>query len=287
MANSKAVFKAFVESITLDEDPEEKKSIAYIVFEKYLNFSKTDIVANKVINKFDVKYKHLKKIAERINNHEPIQYIINEAEFFGRTFFVNNDVLIPRPETEELVALASEHLKKSKAKKLRVLDIGTGSGCIAVTLKLEFPSAQVIATEVSESALFVAAENALRYDVKITWLHHNILKQNLPFEKLDVVVSNPPYVTESEKAGMRLNVLYHEPSLALFVPSRNALMFYEAIAKKTYPILRKDGRLFLEINANLGAETEALLQGLGYKTKLLQDLQGKSRFVVARKLKNT
>lgn len=282
MANSKDVFKAFVESIVLDEDPEEIKSIAYLVFEKYLGCSKTDIMVNNKINKYDVKYKNLKKIAERINAHEPIQYIINEAIFYGRSFYVNPSVLIPRPETEELVQLVKDHCLKIAKKKLRILDIGTGSGCIPITLKLELPQAQVFATDVSEGALMVCKENIKNHGVEVELLHHNILKQNLNVKDLDVVVSNPPYVTESEKSGIRLNVLYYEPSLALFVPDQQALIFYEAIGRKAMDVLRPDGKIFLEINEKLGQATEQLLQDIGYSTTLSTDMQGKDRFIIGK-----
>jgi release factor glutamine methyltransferase len=285
MANSKDVFKAFVESITLDEDPDEIKSIAYLVFEKLLGYTRADIASGKFMHKSFLGIKSLKKIADRINAHEPIQYIIEEADFYGRTFFVNPDVLIPRPETEELVSLVKAHCLKQKTKKLHVLDIGTGSGCIPITLKMELPQLQIHATDVSESALMVATKNSIKHGVQIDWLHHNILKHNIPYAYLDVVVSNPPYVMESEKSDMRLNVLYFEPSLALFVPDQRALLFYEAIGKKAREVLKPGAKLFLEINEKLGKETTKLLKGYGYRSKLCKDMQGKDRFIVATKKK--
>ncbi|HMP98314.1 MAG TPA: peptide chain release factor N(5)-glutamine methyltransferase [Cyclobacteriaceae bacterium] len=287
MANSKDVFKAFVQSIRLNEDPEEIKCIAHLVFEKYLGCSKTDIAANNKIDKYEVKYKDLKKIAERINAHEPIQYILQEADFYGRSFFVNKDVLIPRPETEELVQHVIDCCKKARKKKVSVLDIGTGSGCIPITIKLALPDAQLSATDVSEAALMVAAENSLRHSVQINWQHHNILKQSLPGDEFDVIVSNPPYITEAEKTDIKLNVLYYEPSLALFVPTKQALMFYEAIGKKALKALKPGGKLFLEINEKLGAETQSLLKDFGYRTELIKDLQGKDRIIIASKRKSS
>jgi len=281
MANSKDIFKAFVAGISIDEDPEEIKSIAYLVFEKLLGYSKTDIVAGRFMHKSFKGIRSLKSIVDRINKHEPIQYIIGEADFYGKTFLVNPDVLIPRPETEELVELIKKDCLK-RNKKISILDIGTGSGCIPISLKLELPSALISATDVSEAALMVAAENALRHEVNINWQLHNILKQPLENNAYDVIVSNPPYIKESEKSEIKLNVLYYEPSLALFVPDKQALVFYEAIAKKAKAVLKPKGKLFLEINEKLGKETMKLLKSYGYRTKLYQDLQGKDRFIIAK-----
>jgi release factor glutamine methyltransferase len=281
MANSKDIFKAFVAGITISEDPEEIKSIAYLVFETVLGFSKTDIIAGKLMSKNFGGIKSLKQIQERINKYEPIQYIIGEADFYGRTFLVNPDVLIPRPETEELVEMIKKDCLK-RNKKINILDIGTGSGCIPISLKLELPSALISATDVSEAALMLAAKNAWKHEVNINWLHHNILKQTLENNTYDVIVSNPPYIRESEKSEIKLNVLYYEPSLALFVPDKQALVFYEAIAKKAKDALKPKGKLFLEINEKLGKQTIKLLKSYGFRAKLYQDLQGRDRFIIAK-----
>lgn len=224
--------------------------------------------------------KRLDDILERLQKYEPLQYILGETEFYGLPFSVNQQVLIPRPETEELVEwIVTEYVNKP----IRILDIGTGSGCIAVTLAKKLPKATLEAWDVSPNALAVASENANRNKVNVCFKQINVLSDEIPFmEKWDVIVSNPPYVLNSEKEQMHRNVLDYEPALALFVSDNDPLLFYRRIAELGKTLLHSNGVLFYEINAALGAETVEMLDCVGYaKIELKQDLSGNDRMVKA------
>ena len=219
---------------------------------------------------------------ERLLRHEPLQYVLGEASFYGRDFKVTPAVLIPRPETEELVQrIIKTYQHQSQA---RFLDIGTGSGCIPITLAAELPTAQVWGLDISEQALAVARANAEALQQDVTWLHQDILQEMpaLEVNSLDAVISNPPYVLEKEKALMRENVLAFEPHLALFVPNEDPLLFYWRIAQVAMELLKPGGRLFFEINEQYARQTTSMLQGLGYlEVQLFQDLRGKDRMTEA------
>jgi len=217
-----------------------------------------------------------------LKEYKPIQYILGETEFFGLNFSVNQSVLIPRPETEELVELI---LKNHSGENLKILDIGTGSGCIAISLAKNMPSAKVYAIDISEDALSVAKENATRNQVEIQFFQQDILAElpdNIFNEKLDIIVSNPPYITPIEKYSIHDNVLKYEPHTALFVPQNNPLLFYERIADIGHSLLNKSGFLYFEINALYGKEICQMLQTKGYSNiKLYQDISGKNRMIEA------
>lgn len=225
----------------------------------------------------------VKSIVERLEKYEPLQYILGETFFSGLKIKVTPAVLIPRPETEELVSLISEIELPAGS---RMLDIGTGSGCIALALKSRFPEANVSACDISPDALTVAKENSLSNKLDVDFFQADILNWNnrkWPF--FDVIVSNPPYVTVSEKKQMQWNVLDFEPETALFVADNNPLLFYRAIAAFATEYLEKGGFLFFEINENFGPETVSMLVDQGFTEILLKaDLQGKDRMVAARKL---
>lgn len=226
-----------------------------------------------------LKINHAKK---KLVKQVPLQYITHEAWFGNRPFHVNENVLIPRQETEELL----NWIKESHKTRLpaSILDIGTGSGCLAVSLALSFPNADVFALDISKAALELAAQNANRHNCRINFLELDILQttdfHDLPSE-VEIIVSNPPYVRESEKALMKVNVLEHEPSLALFVPDSDALVFYRAIARFARRKLAKNGLLFLEINEALGAETLALLFEMGFHSEIRKDIFEKDRMIKA------
>lgn len=228
----------------------------------------------------------IREIVGRLKQMEPIQYILGTADFFSLLFEVNPSVLIPRPETEELVDRILAETPDRKTARIRVLDIGTGSGCIAIALKKHLPEASVTALDVSEAALEVARRNAKRNNVAVTCLQADVLqmeefKQAVPVMQ-DVIVSNPPYVRESEKEEMEQNVLANEPHLALFVPNEDPLLFYRQIARFGRDRLKKHGRLYFEINAAFGERTVRLLEAEGYtNVKLYQDLAGRDRMVRA------
>ncbi|MES2373525.1 MAG: peptide chain release factor N(5)-glutamine methyltransferase [Bacteroidota bacterium] len=221
----------------------------------------------------------LDTILQELATHKPIQYVLGEAWFAGMKFLVNEHVLIPRPETEELVDWIVGESKKSKIKNQKLLDIGTGSGCIPVSLKKLLPEFSVSSVDVSKEALEVAQKNAAGLHADINFLHFDFLDQanwdQLPV--VDIIVSNPPYIKQSEHGSMSKNVLDFEPSIALFVPDEDALLFYRKIALFSKTHLSKGGSIFLEINEALGKEIIELYESNGYTIELRKDMQGKDR----------
>lgn len=220
------------------------------------------------------------EIVNRLSRYEPIQYILEETEFFGLKFFVNENVLIPRPETEELIELILKDHQDNKP--INILDIGTGSGCIAIALKRFLPQASVTAWDVSPLALDVARRNAKTNSCNIHFDLVDILASYPTEQHFDVIVSNPPYVLESEKQQMDNNVLDYEPHLALFVPDNKALIFYERIADVGTELLNKGGKLYFEINASKGDETVDMLESKKYTDiSLIKDLSQNDRITKA------
>jgi len=278
MIGSRAIFNDFVNNITLPETRDERISIASRVFEKLFNLSRTDIMADVVFSPSPDQHAALQSVLSRINQHEPVQYILGEADFFGRLFNVKAGVLIPRPETEELVRLVLDEIEVHRA--CRVVDIGTGSGCIPITVKLEAPDTGVSATDISDVALSVARENAARMKASVTFTKHDILNEELTLRDVDIVTSNPPYITNDEKKSMSKNVSGYEPHIALFVPDDNPLMFYNCIVAQAKRILRPGGMLVVEINERFGADVKALFQGSGFTgVRVYKDLSNKDRIV--------
>lgn len=260
----------------INEPGDEKEAIIYWVMEHELRLSRAEVLSGKSVTIDESK---LSGIIQRLNRDEPVQYILGEAEFYGRKFMVSPDVLIPRPETEVLVQFVVDYFQ-SQNQNLSILDIGTGSGCIAVTLALELPMAVLVATDVSAAGLKVAKSNADRLKAKVHFHQHDILRQALSFGALDAVVSNPPYILDSEKNTVAKNVIYHEPASALFVPDAEPLVFHKAIAQQAGKALKAGGLLITEINEKLGRETADLVKSLGYSdVEVINDLSGRNRFV--------
>ena len=229
----------------------------------------------------DIKRSIQQAITE-LQTAKPIQYILGETEFFSNRFFVDENVLIPRPETEELVDWVLQTYP-DKNYPLHILDIGTGSGCIAISLAKALPKSVVTAIDVSPKAITVAQRNADRNGVKIQFLQCDILQTKTLPQKYDVIISNPPYVRELEKTEMHSNVLSYEPHLALFVPNERPLLFYEQIASLAQRYLKPEGSLFFEINQYLAAEMQAMLTQKNFAEIILrQDLSGNDRMLCAR-----
>lgn len=275
---SKDLHQKTVASITV-YDERERSAIAFLLLEYILGIEKSDILANKEIAVSHLKREELEEAIDRINQGEPVQYITGKTQFLNLTFKVNPSVLIPRPETEELVDII---IKENKGRKgLRIMDMGTGSGCIAVSLAYNLPEAEVLAVDISKSALYVAAENARINHAKVTFINDDILNlAETNSNKLDVIVSNPPYVRYSEKKEMQKNVLEYEPKLALFVDDDEALIYYEKIAQFSARHLENGGLLYLEINEMLGKETAALVGSFGFNNiEIKNDLFGRPRFI--------
>jgi release factor glutamine methyltransferase len=284
MLAAKTLFNQLVSEITSVYEENEAKSIVYLLLEHYLKLSKTDIFLDKNISQaFDFQ-----DIIIRLKAQEPVQYIIGETEFYGRKFKVTPDTLIPRPETEELVQLTvisyqSDGEPLPNNNKPRILDIGTGSGCIAISLACELPDAQVYAYDISEEALKIAKENAQTNGANVIFEKVNILEpftiHRLPFT---IIVSNPPYVMNAEKAEMERNVLEYEPHLALFVEDDDPLIFYQKIAEFAFKNLIKKGLCVVEINQAFGLETAELFWNQGFsEVEVIKDMFGKDRMVKA------
>ncbi|MDD3721808.1 MAG: peptide chain release factor N(5)-glutamine methyltransferase [Lutibacter sp.] len=220
----------------------------------------------------------LKNALLKLKNQIPIQYIVGETAFYGMIFKVDKNVLIPRPETEELVEWIVQNHKNSNS--LKILDIGTGSGCIAISLAKNLPNAEVSAIDISSEAVNIAKNNADFNKVKVNFIHADILSMKQLENNFDIIVSNPPYVRELEKAQMQQNVLSNEPHIALFVENENPLLFYDKIADLAKKHLTKNGVLYFEINQYLGTETVDLLKSKGFKhVKLKKDIYGVDRIV--------
>ena len=217
--------------------------------------------------------------------NKPIQYIIGETEFCDLKFKVNENVLIPRPETSELVMNIVNRQKTKDKRQLSILDIGTGSGCIAISLAKNIPGSKVYALDISEKALEVAKTNAFNNNVDITFIHDDILSLNNKIEtKFDIIVSNPPYVRELEKAEMRDNVLNWEPHNALFVSDNDPLIFYRNILEFAKTNLNQDGEIWFEINEYLGKEMTVLCKEYGFSdVEIFKDFRGKERIVKVNK----
>ena len=258
----------------------EVTSFFQMLCENLLNLTRVDISLSLYQVVSGKKYHKFQIAIERLKIYEPIQYIIGETQFYGLNFNVNNTVLIPRPETEELVDWI---IKENKAKnEINILDIGTGSGCIAIALAKNLKHASVFALDVSNEALDVTKKNAANNEVNIEFIEHDILNLGLEINdlKFDIIVSNPPYVRKLEKDLMQDNVLKHEPHLALFVNDDNALLFYKAITEFSKKHLSQNGKLYFEINEYLGESTKALLENENFKqVELRQDINQKDRML--------
>ena len=225
----------------------------------------------------------LKEIIEELKTGKPYQQILGHTEFYGKKFFVDENVLIPRPETEELVELAKIEIQnlKSKIQNLKLLDIGTGSGIIPITLKKHFPDAEISAMDISEKALEIAKKNADFHKKEINFIQKDYLNTELT-EKYDIIISNPPYIGINENPEIEDSVKGFEPNIALFSPTSDALIFYKKIAKDGEKYLNENGMIFLEINQKLGKETLLLFSNYS-ESSLIKDLSGNDRFVFAKK----
>lgn len=253
----------------------EARAITDYVLDVCFGLSKADILCGAVEEMTAEKAAELNKIFGRLMEGEPVQYVLGRAEFCGRWFSVRPSVLIPRPETEELCAWITADSKASASPK--VLDIGTGSGCIAITLQLDMPESKVTAWDISADALDVARENAQQLGANVNFVKLDALNAK-PEGEWDVIVSNPPYICEKEKKDMAVNVLEHEPHTALFVPDAAPLLFYRAITRLAVQTLNKGGRLYFEINPIYADDTCRMMRAEGMTAvELRSDMYGKQR----------
>lgn len=252
---------------------EEAENLVYWLMEAYLGVKKRDFISQKTVESIPPG---MEQALKQLQSGLPIQYILEKAPFYGREFLVGPEVLIPRQETEELVHL----ILKNHSGKKQLLDLGTGSGCIAISLALEWSEASVTALDISDGALAIARKNASDLVATVDFVKADMLSDSLPLGKVDILVSNPPYVMDQEKAFMQRHVLDHEPHLALFVPDTDPLKYYKAIVRHAGNHLMAGGFLYVEINEKFGTEVAKLMEANDlHEVQVYQDLQGKDRVV--------
>lgn len=273
----------FLDQLSPIYGSDEAESFFFLILENKHQLKRIDLALDLGLEFSDAEINVWNAILEQLKLQIPIQYLLGTTHFFGLEFYVNKDVLIPRPETEELVDWIIKNQKlKVESHKIKILDIGTGSGCIAISLAKNLINAQVFAIDISEKALATAQKNADLNKVNVNFIQKNILETANLDQDFDIIVSNPPYVRNLEKAEIQKNVLDNEPHLALFVEDNDALIFYKKIAELALKNLSKNGVLYFEINQYLGKETEELLKNLGFKNiELRKDIYGNNRMIFA------
>lgn len=281
--NSKKYRNQFIEALTNLYGAAEAESFFYLILENKHNLRRVDMALNPDLSFSEAQLQVWNSLLEQLQLEIPIQYLLGSTSFYGLEFTVNENVLIPRPETEELVDWIIEN-QKGKNQKIKILDIGTGSGCIAISLAKNLPHAQVFAIDVSRGALATAKENAKANEVNVHFIEQNILETTDLLQDFDIIVSNPPYVRELEKQEIKKNVLEHEPHLALFVANDDALVFYIKITALAQKNLVAQGELYFEINQYLGTEMVAMVQDFGFTTiELKKDIYTNDRMLRALK----
>lgn len=279
LVNASYIFRSTQEKLVLTYGEQEATVLSRWMLEDLLGIRRTDVALRSELPVSSASMKRFEQALHRVSSGEPIQYVLGYAEFLGERLKVAPGVLIPRPETEELVL----KIVQENPEAASVLDIGTGSGCIAISVAKRLTDARIFAWDVSDSALEIANANARFAEAIVDFQNVDALAAwpTLP-AKIDVIVSNPPYVLESEKLEMTSNVLDHEPETALFVSDEDPLVFYRHIGTKARDYLSRGGKLYFEINEKFGKEVQLLLESLGYRrVSQTQDLQGKARIVEA------
>ena len=261
-------------------DAVELNSLLSLLLEHVAGWNQVQQVLHKNESLTESQLDQLKNAAKELAADKPIQYILGKAWFMGKEYFVNENVLIPRPETEELVDWISEYAHIIN-KPLQLLDIGTGSGCIAISLKLELPNCNISGLDVSSPALEVAKKNATYLNAAIEWVEQDILMSASLPASYDIIVSNPPYIPFNEKANMQAQVKNFEPAIALFVTNEDPLIFYRIIARLGKQFLNPNGQLFFEMHYDQGKAIVALFDEMGYHAELRQDMFGKDRMIRA------
>lgn len=279
--NNNYTYRALWQRLQPVYDEREAKAVVGMVLEERFGLTLTDIVCGGVEALGSEQCEELEQMMRRLETGEPVQYVLGSARFCGRSFRVEPATLIPRPETEQLVGMVSDFARRMASPA--ILDVGTGTGCVATSVALECPAARVTAWDISEEALRVARGNALRLGAEVDFCRQDALcPPALDEGKWDAIVSNPPYVMEKERAAMAVNVLRYEPSLALFVPDGDPLRFYRALAVYGRKALKDGGGLFFEINPLQAAPLASLLEEEGYReVAILADAFGKQRFAQA------
>lgn len=273
----------FIQELESIFGEDEAESFFYLILEEKHQLKRIDLALQIDLTFSENEIKVWNVILEQLKQEIPVQYILGKTSFYGLDFEVNKNVLIPRPETEELVDwIIKSNTKDSFSKNIKILDIGTGSGCIAISLAKNFANAQVFAIDVAENALATAEKNAQNNKVEVAFWNRNILETYDLEEQFDIIVSNPPYVRNLEKEEIKKNVLDNEPHLALFVEDNDALIFYKKIAELAQKNLSENGQLYFEINQYLGKEMIDLLEKMNFKNiELRKDIYGNDRMIFA------
>ena len=270
----------FQQELSSRYDAMEIESFFFLILEQFRNLKRIDLALQPDLEFSEAEILLWNGVIEQLKQELPIQYILGKTNFYGLEFLVNPNVLIPRPETEELVDWIIKTNSNGNLSTINILDIGTGSGCIAISLAKNISEAHVFALDISEKALATAKENAKKNQVAVTFIQKNILTTTDLEMEFDIIVSNPPYVRNLEKTEIKNNVLANEPHLALFVEDNDALLFYRKIAELAIKNLSPEGKLFFEINQYLGKETVELLSDLGFQNiELRQDIYGNDRMI--------
>ena len=271
----------FIKELSPFYDAYEAESFFYLILEDKHKLRQIDLALNHELNFSESDFVVWNSLLNQLKKEVPIQYLLGKTSFYGLDFEVNENVLIPRPETEELVEwIINENSKTDKTKKLRILDIGTGSGCIAISLAKNLPNAEIFGFDVSKKAIETAKRNAINNNVDVTFVLLDILETDLLTCSFDIIVSNPPYVRNLEKEEIKKNVLDYEPHLALFVDDNDALIFYKKIAALAKNSLSENGQLFFEINQYLGKEMKDLLERMNFKNiELKKDIYDNDRMI--------
>lgn len=279
--NLSTFFRNFIQQLQQIYSAHEAANITDMCFEKIAGITKSDVIKNPAFSLSEVHFKNLEASLAELLIHKPVQYVLGEAWFYKLKFKVDESVLIPRPETEELVNEVFDFIKMYSSKN--ILDIGTGSGCIPISIKKEFPESIIIAVDVDEKAIAIAKQNASTHQTEINFIEMNFLdKDNWnAFEKIDVIISNPPYIPIAEKELMDKNVTIYEPHLALFVPDEQPLLFYEAIALFSKMHLAENGKVFMEVHENLANEVANVFSEHQFQTEIKKDIFEKERMVMA------
>ncbi len=278
------LFSVFQQQLQPLYPAEEIRSMLFRLFEHHLGWSRADVHLKKAASLNEPSYKIFEDALEQLHRSVPIQYIIGSTQFLGLNLRVTPDVLIPRPETEELASLVIQDHEQTQLADHSFLDIGTGSGCLALALKDAFRHSGVTAIDNSQAALEIARQNASKNQLFVDFRYVDILRieTSLEFTWFNTIISNPPYIPESDKTQMHANVLDHEPSSALFVPDENPLIFYQAIADFSMKHLKHSGILYVEIHERFGQTCVSLLMKTGFqKIDVMKDMQGNDRFIRA------
>ncbi|MBS7254320.1 peptide chain release factor N(5)-glutamine methyltransferase [Flavobacterium branchiicola] len=271
----------FIKELSPFYDAYEAESFFYLILEDKHKLRQIDLALNHELNFAENDFVVWNSLLAQLKKEVPIQYLLGKTSFYGLDFEVNENVLIPRPETEELVDwIINENKGIDKSKEIKILDIGTGSGCIAISLAKNLPNAKVYAIDVSKKALETAKLNAINNKVEVTFMLKDVLQLEVLKSDYDIIVSNPPYVRNLEKVEIKKNVLDYEPHLALFVEDNNALIFYKKIAELAKKNLLENGQLYFEINQYLGSETKEMLEKMDFKnTELRKDIYDNDRMI--------